>query len=128
VTQSVTYAQMRLIRFCLLGGILLFGLVAGFVATGTPEGISLNVRGPLVPAVALTVLAAAGVVMFVRRKLVGILSLTKRAPILIAGHVACEVAAFLGGVHLLVTGGLMPYVAGLVVFVFSLVLLPIKHG
>ena len=127
MTQSVTAAQIRLIRLLLLGGILLFGLVAAFVASNDPYGISLNVEGPLMPVVAVLVLASAGVLMVVRRKLEGILTVAKRAPLLIVGHMACEAAALVGGVHLMMTGGLMPFVAGVAVFAFSLVLLPIEH-
>jgi hypothetical protein len=128
MTQDVSSAQLRIIRFALFGGIILFGGVAAFVANGNPGGIAMNANGPLVGIVALLVLAAAGVVMVVRRKLESVLTVTKRAPLLIIGHGACEAAALLGGVHILLTGGIMPYVAGVAVFVFSLVLLPIEHA
>jgi hypothetical protein len=119
-------AQIKLIRLALLGGILLFGFVAAFVALQNPEGIAMTRPGPLAAVVAGLVIVAAGVVMFIRRKVEVITDDAQRFKLLLIAHSVCEVASLVGGVHLLLTGGTLPFIAGLTVFVFSLVLLPIE--
>ncbi len=120
-------AQVKLIRLALLGGIVLFGFVAALVAMQSPEGIAMTRPGPLAAVVAILVILAAGLVMFVRRKVEGMTDDSGRLKLFLVAHAACELASLVGGVHLILTGGALPFIAGLTVFVFSLVLLPIER-
>lgn len=118
--------HIRLIRLLLLSGILLFGVVAAVVASGSESGLTLNRPGALASVVALLVIASAGAVLFVRRKLEETRDLPERLRLLLVAHALCEAAALLGGVHMIITGAVVPYVAGLVAFLFSLLLLPVE--
>jgi hypothetical protein len=120
-------AQIKLIRLALLGGVVLFGFVAAFLAMQNPEGIAMTRPGPLAAVVAGLIIVSAGVVMFVRRRVEGMGNLSSRFKWFIVAHASCELATLFGGVHLILTGGALPYIAGLTVFVFSLVLLPIEN-
>lgn len=129
MNRNVTESQIRLIRLALLLGILLFGAVAAFVAKDSFEyGLGMTRQGPLAGVVALLVIAAAGLVMFIRRRLEGLKDLQARFRMLLVAHAVCEAAALFGALHIILTGGLLPYIAGLTVFVFSLVLLPIEDA
>ncbi|MBO6574044.1 MAG: hypothetical protein JJ896_01395 [Rhodothermales bacterium] len=126
MTPNIQPAQVRLIRLALLSGIVLFGLVALFIAGQADHGVTLNADGPLAGFVALLVILAAGVVMLFRRRIDGAASYEERARMLIIAYAACELAALVGAVHLLMTGGMLPYIAGVVVYLFALVLLPVE--
>ena len=118
-------SQIKLIRLALLAGIVLFGLAAAFVAMQDPEGIAMTRPGPLAGVVAILVILAAGVVMFVRRKTESMTNDSDRFRLYLVAHASCEVASLVGGIHVILTGGTLPFIAGLTVFAFSLVLLPI---
>ncbi|NNE71668.1 MAG: hypothetical protein HKN29_15080 [Rhodothermales bacterium] len=127
MNRNISNSQIRIIRLALLGGILLFGVVAALVASGSVEGgLAMTRPGPLAGVVALLVIMAAGLVMFMRRRIEGQKDMDVRFKSMLVAHATCEAAALIGAVHILMTGGLLPYVAGLTVFVFSLVLLPIE--
>ena len=129
MTRTITHSHIRIVRLALLGGILLFGAVASLVAADSVEGgLAMTRPGPLAGIVALLVIAAAGLVMFIRRRIEGQQDLDVRFKQMLVAHAACEAAALFGAVHILLTGGLLPYVAGLTVFVFSLVLLPVEDA
>lgn len=129
MNRNVTESHIRLIRLALLIGILLFGAVGAFVATDSFEyGLGMTRQGPLAGVVALLVISAAGLVMFIRRRLEGLKDLQARFKMLLVAHAVCEAAALIGAIHILLTGGLLPYIAGLTVFVFSLVLLPVEDA
>lgn len=124
---EIKLAQIKLIRTALLAGIVLFGVAGAFVAMQSPEGLAMTRPGPLAAVVAVLVIIAAGVVMFIRRKVENMTDDTERFKLYIVAHGACELASLVGGVHLILTGGTLPFIAGLTVFVFSLVLLPIER-
>ncbi|MFT5142947.1 MAG: hypothetical protein ACI80V_000234 [Rhodothermales bacterium] len=123
---SPTAPQMRLIRFALLLGILIWGAVAAFLASSAGLTVGLNAPGPLASVVAFLVVAAAGALLYIRRLLEDEEDFSRRTRLLIIGHVTCEISALFGGVHLITTGGLLPYAAGLTVFLFSFILLPVE--
>jgi hypothetical protein len=118
---------MRLIRFALLLGILIWGAVAAFLASSAGLAVGLNAAGPLAAVVAFLVVSAAAAILYIRRLLEGEGDFSRRSRLLIIGHVTCEVSALVGGAHLLTTGGLLPYAAGLTVFLFSFILLPVEN-
>lgn len=120
-------AALASIRIAYVAGLLMFGAVIWFLysrpghvapAPDTPFG---RILPFLLPALLVSTIA----MRFVAAKQV---EDEKRGTMLIIGWSIGEAAALAGGVHYLLTGNPRWYLAGMFVFLFGLVLLPLKRG
>lgn len=113
-------ATLRIVRFAMGSGLLLFGAVAAWLGQGaesTPVVQQLTWVAWGVSAVALLTVHAL-------RHVHARAAPEKRGVVALAGSALAEGAALLGAVLLLLGGEAWPYLAGLLVFVVSWAWLP----
>lgn len=126
-TQQVTPQALRIIRFALLGGLLIFGAVAFYMANEAGMGATGDEEFFSTLFIAFFVLAAAegGVMYFIHRRWKQAETFQQKANFSIIGWALGEGLALFGGVILLLGGSTLPFLCGLVFFGVAWMLFPV---
>ena len=124
--QAASPQTLRIIRFALLGGILIFGAIALFMSSsGMMDPMDESVLSILL--IVFFVLAAAegGVMYFFHLRWKKAKTQQQKASLSIVGWALAEGVALFGAVLALLGGGIVPYLCGLALFGVAWLLFPI---
>jgi len=127
--QSATPQTLRIIRFALLAGLLIFGAIAFYMANeGGMGGAGDEEFFSTLLMVFFGLAAAEGAVMYlIHRRWKQAETFQQKANFSIIGWALAEGLALFGGVILLLGGSTLPYLCGLVFFGVAWMLFPVRE-
>jgi len=122
--------QLAVIRAALLGGVLLFGVVAWLAIRrrggGPVPGVDVDAFGVFRTIVPVLCVAALGVAVAVRFAIARATDAGRRNALRMIGWAAGEMAALAGGVHFFQVGDPKLYVLGLTAMLATFIVVPLR--
>ncbi|MFQ5571861.1 MAG: hypothetical protein ACE5G0_19455 [Rhodothermales bacterium] len=124
--QQLTPQTLNLVRFALLTGILLFGVIAWFMTSGE-TGFTANPEVAFLMRLAfIGVFAVAAVGMaLMRRQVQRAGTFAKKAQRSLVGYALAEGVALYGAIYLFITGSALLFLVGLLVFLVAFLMFPV---
>ncbi|HET7464391.1 MAG TPA: hypothetical protein VFJ82_24240 [Longimicrobium sp.] len=120
----MTAATLRIVRYAMLTGLLLFVGITYYVHANAPEPVETASNLAALRWVGFGMVAAATVALGVLRGVRQRAPVERRGTFGLIGSAFCEGAGFMGAVYYFLGGGLDVFAAALVVFLASWAILP----
>lgn len=121
---QMTAATLRIVRYAMLTGLLLFVGITYYVHANAPEPVETASNLAALRWVGFGMVAAATVALGVLRGVRQRAPVERRGTFGLIGSAFCEGAGFMGAVYYFLGGGLDVFAAALVVFLASWAILP----
>ena len=125
-TQNLNPRTLAIIRAALLGGILIFGVIAWFLASSSVEGLDEETLSVLRLAFFGMMAAEGAALFFLQQRWKQATTFQERGTWSIIGWALGEGLALFGGVLLLLGAGPLPFLGGLLLFAIAWLLFPIS--
>ncbi len=126
--QGMKPPVLNIVRFAMLGGVLFFAAIAWFLTSSGQMGAAGNdeLAGVLRYVFYGLLVVDLGALWLVRQRIDRAETFEKKGPLLLIGYALGEGLALYGIVYWLVTGGMLLFFVGLLVFLAAFLVFPVQ--